>query len=206
MYESLLKYIRNRSQLQISDQEKTLITQKFKFKKIRRKHYFLQEDNVCTHVAFISKGALSMFSTDEKGNENTHSLGVENWWMVDHISFQAGTPSTYNIKAIEDTEVLIITLDDMENLITSVPAIAATIHAMDVAHAAANQNRMHAAYNLSAKERYDELLRTNPAFIDRFPQGMIASYLGIAPATLSRLLTDFNKFLANRNKPANPPG
>jgi CRP-like cAMP-binding protein len=205
MFDSLYKYIKNRSQLQLSEQDKALITDRFKPKKIRKRQYFLQEENVCTHVAFIVKGAMRMFSTDGKGNENVHSLGIENWWMVDHISFQQGVPSAYNIEAIEDTEMLIITHTDMEFLISSVPAIAATIHAMDVAHAAANQKRMHAAYNLSAIERYEELLQNNRTFIDRFPQGMIASYLGISPATLSRLLSEFNKAISERDQSLNSP-
>ena len=202
MFDSLYKYIKNRSQLQLSESDKSLITERFKPKKIRKRQYFLQEETVCTHVAFIVKGAMRMFSTDEKGNENIHSLGIENWWMVDHNSFQQGTPSAYNIEAIEDTEMLIITMDDMEYLIATVPALTATIHAMDVAHAAANQKRMHAAYNLSAIERYEELSKNNPDFIERFPQGMIASYLGISPATLSRLLGEFNRAIADRDNAA----
>src|SRR4051812_5518344 len=132
MFDSLYKYLKTRSQLTLSEQDKSLIKKMFTPKKIRKRQYFLQEGNVCTHVGFVVKGAMRMFSTDEKGNEHIQALGIENWWMVDHISFQQGTPSAYNIEAIEDVELLIITISDMEILIAEIPAVAATIHAMDV--------------------------------------------------------------------------
>src|ERR1700754_4170752 len=51
----------------------------------------------------------------------------------------------------------------------------------------ANTKRMHAAISFNAEERYEDLVRTYPHFLQRFPQNMIASYLGISPETLSRI-------------------
>ncbi len=51
----------------------------------------------------------------------------------------------------------------------------------------ANQKRIHGAISLTAEERYLELLKSHPVFFQRFPQNMIASYLGISAETLSRI-------------------
>jgi CRP/FNR family transcriptional regulator, anaerobic regulatory protein len=51
----------------------------------------------------------------------------------------------------------------------------------------AAQNRIHASISYTAEERYQDLLKTHPGFLQRFPQNMIASYLGITPETLSRV-------------------
>jgi len=51
----------------------------------------------------------------------------------------------------------------------------------------ATQKRIHAAISMTAEERYDELVSTYPQFLQRFPQNMIASYLGLSPETLSRI-------------------
>ncbi len=54
-------------------------------------------------------------------------------------------------------------------------------------YAIANQKRVQAAISYTAEERYEDLVNTYPHFLKRFPQNMIASYLGISPETLSRI-------------------
>ena len=49
------------------------------------------------------------------------------------------------------------------------------------------QRRMTAAISLTADEKYLQLVKTYPHIVQRVPQHMIASYLGISPETLSRL-------------------
>jgi CRP-like cAMP-binding protein len=46
----------------------------------------------------------------------------------------------------------------------------------------------------TAEEKYVQLAESNPKMISRVPQNLIASYLGIAPETLSRI----KKNLASR--------
>jgi CRP-like cAMP-binding protein len=57
----------------------------------------------------------------------------------------------------------------------------------------AAQKRMQSAISASAEERYQELVRDYPHFLQRFPQNMIASYLGLSPETLSRIRKNFLK-------------
>ena len=54
-------------------------------------------------------------------------------------------------------------------------------------HSFALQKRLHSFITLSAEERYFNLEQTNPEFLQRFPQYIIASYLGISRETLSRI-------------------
>ena len=54
-------------------------------------------------------------------------------------------------------------------------------------YAIANQKRVQAAISFTAEERYEDLINNYPHFLRRFPQNMIASYLGISPETLSRI-------------------
>jgi CRP-like cAMP-binding protein len=58
---------------------------------------------------------------------------------------------------------------------------------MDRQSLVASQKRIHAAISMTAEERYDDLLKSYPQFLQRFPQNMIASYLGISAETLSRM-------------------
>jgi CRP-like cAMP-binding protein len=187
MFEPLYHYIEDYSSLTLTDKEKELIKDAYKLKRLRKRQYFLQEGDICKYTGFIIKGAMRMFSVDHKGHEHIVRFGMENWWIGDYESFMMLTPSKYNIEALEDMELLIITSAHQQELSLKVPAVGEMMRTLDRRSNIATQNRVHAAISLTAEERYQNLTDTYPAFIQRFPQSMIASYLGISPETLSRV-------------------
>ena len=187
MYDALFQYIETRSGLRLTEEEQMIIEAKFHHKRLRRKQYFLQEGDVCKQIAFIVKGAARMFSIDEKGHEHIVRFGLETWWLGDHESFNLLTPSRFHIEMLEDTDLLVITTMNAHELRDQVKGFDLTIKAMDKQLAIATQKRIHAAISMTAEERYEDLVNTYPQFLQRFPQNMVASYLGISPETLSRM-------------------
>jgi hypothetical protein len=114
-------------------------------------------------------------------------LYIENWWAVDRESFIMLTPSIYNIDAWEDTDVLFMTHADYLNLAKHIPALLELSRKLDQRNFIATQKRLNASLNFSAEQRYADLVKTRPEFLQRFPQHIIASYLGITKETLSRI-------------------
>ena len=186
MYESLIKYINSFAATPLTESEIELIESTFVPKKIRKRQYFLQEGEVCKYAAFIVKGAMRQYSVDDKGVEHIVRLSIENWWAVDRESFVMLTPSDYNIDAWEDTEALLITKADM-NLLSQIPAITEMMRKLDENHSIAAQRRVNASISFSAEKRYSDFASCYPEFLQRFPQHIIASYLGITKETLSRI-------------------
>jgi CRP-like cAMP-binding protein len=187
MYDTLFQYIETRSGLTLTEEEQLVIEAKFHHKKLRRKQYFLQEGDICKQIAFIVRGAARMFSIDEKGHEHIVRFGLETWWLGDHESYNLLTPSRFHIEMLEDADLLVITTMNAYELRDQVRAFDLTIKAMDKQLAIATQKRIHAAISMTAEERYTDLMNTYPQFLQRFPQNMVASYLGISPETLSRM-------------------
>src|ERR1700742_3973452 len=183
----LFDYIERKSSVTLSEDERNLIISKLKPKKLRKKQYFLQEGNVCKYMGFIVKGATRMFAVDEKGHEHILHFGLEEWWVGDYESFHLRTSSKYYVEALEDIDMILITNEQLHDLAKTVPAIAAMLESLNRGATIANNKRMHAAISLTAEERYEDLARTYPHFFQRFPQNMLASYLGISPETLSRI-------------------
>jgi CRP-like cAMP-binding protein len=187
MHESLIRYINKYSTVPLTDSEVETIKEVFIPKKFRKKQYLLQEGEVCKYAAFIVKGAMRQYSVDDKGVEHIVRLYIENWWAADRESYVMLTPSIYNIDAWEDTDALLLTSADFLGRLSSIPAINEMARKMDEKFAIAAQKRLNSSISLSAEQRYFELMKNYPEFLQRFPQHIIASYLGITKETLSRV-------------------
>ena len=193
MHESLIKYIKNHSATPLTENDVELIEKTFVPKKLRKKQYFLQEGDVCKYIGFIVKGAMRQYSVDDKGVEHMVQLYIENYWANDRESAIMFTPSKYNIDAWEDTELLIVTTADMLEMIGEIPSFGQMTRLMDQRSFFASQQRLNSAISNTAEKRYEEFADSHPQFIQRFPQHIIASYLGITKETLSRIRTQAAK-------------
>lgn len=130
---------------------------------------------------------MRQYSVDEKGTEHIVHLLIENYWANDRESSIMLTPSKYNIDAWEDTELLITTRAEMMDLMEKIPALVQMTRVMDERNAIANQRRLSSTISNTAEKRYEEFAAHHPQFIQRFPQHLIASFLGITKETLSRI-------------------
>jgi CRP-like cAMP-binding protein len=187
MHESLINHINSYTSTPLTDSEEEMIKNTVVPKKIRKRQYLLQEGKVCKYSAFIVKGAMRQYNVDDKGAEHIVRLLIENWFAVDRESFVMLTPSAYNIDAWEDTDVLLITKSDALDLYNKIPVLNEWTRKLDEHHAFAAQKRLSSSISFSAEKRYSDFANTYPEFLQRFPQHMIASYLGITKETLSRI-------------------
>ncbi|UUW08696.1 Crp/Fnr family transcriptional regulator [Flavobacterium plurextorum] len=191
-FEAFFDYIQEISGKLLSEDDKHLLTEHFKPRKLRKRQYFLQEGDVCKYIGFIVKGSAKTFTVDKKGNEQILKLSVENWWLTDFESFYLLTPSRFNIEALEELEILQSTNIEIENFLKHIPAFSAMSNVISQNNTISAQKRMQ-SINYSAEERYEELVKNYPHFLQRFPQNMIASYLGLSSETLSRLKKNASK-------------
>src|SRR5215203_7141605 len=107
--------------VRLTEEEKQLCKAFFQPKKLRKKQYMLQEGDVCKYVAFVEKGMLRSYTIDEKGNEHIMQFAFEGWWISDQLSFLTGEPSIYNIDALEDSELLLLTKQAEEEMMEKIP-------------------------------------------------------------------------------------
>lgn len=185
MFELLLQSIEEK--ISISKEEFDFCKTLFIPKKLRKKQYLLQEGDVCRYTAFVEKGMLRTFTVDEKGNEPILQFSMEGWWIADLYSFLTEEPSMYNIEALEECELLLITKENWEVLLAKVPAFERYFRLLIQNNLIATQRRLMSSLSESAEEKYTKLINNFPGCIQRVPQHMIASYLGITPETLSRI-------------------
>lgn len=171
----------------LSQHDRDTIQTFFIEKRLRKRQYLLQEGDVCKYMAFVAKGLLRTYNIDEKGDEHMSIFGLEGWWLSDFNSFLSGEPALFNIDAIEESELLLISKTDYERMTISVPIMDRYFRILYQNSLVTKERRLMSAITHTAEEKYLLLLQSSPEINDRVPQHLIASYLGIAPETLSRI-------------------
>ena len=130
---------------------------------------------------------LRTFTVDEKGNELILQFSMEGWWAGDLYSFLTEEPSQFHIEAMEECELLLITKSSWDILLNKVPAFERYFRILIQNSLIATQRRLMSSMSESAEEKYTKLINNFPGCLQRIPQHMVASYLGITPETLSRI-------------------
>lgn len=185
MFEFFLKYLQDKISLSLEEVE--MIRSVAIEKKLRRKQYLLQQGEIWKYNAFVSSGLLKSYSISEDGQEHIMSFSPENYWTGDRASLMNGTPSQFNIDAIEDSEVILIEKMNFESLCKNIPQLNNMVNAILQKSFVVSQSRIHTQISLSAEEKYQDFLKKFPKISNRIPQHMIAAYIGITPETLTRL-------------------
>jgi len=164
------------------DQIKAYLTPK----KLRKKQYLLQEGDVCKAIAFVEKGLLREYLVDTAG-EHIVQFALEGWTISDLFSFLTGEPATYNIDALEDAELVLISKSAHEELLRMQPKYETYMRLLITNAYVALQRRLTSIISAPSEEQYTTFTQIYPDIVQRVPQHMIASYLGLTPETLSRV-------------------
>ncbi len=136
---------------------------------------------------FVKKGLLRSYILDHKGKEHVYMFAPEGWIIGDVESYSFETPSELYIDALEDSEIDVLDSKAMGG-IDELPkeALVQQINKL-TRRIAVLQHRVLMLMSAKAADRYKEFLKTYPNIVQRVPQKMIASYLGITPEALSKI-------------------
>jgi CRP-like cAMP-binding protein len=171
----------------LSESDKACFAEHVRYKKLKKKQFLIQEGFLSLHTGYVAKGCLRSYTVHENGSEHIFQFAIEGWWMGDMYSFLTGEPATMNIEALEDSELIVMDLASRERIFEQVPKFERFMRILLEKNYIANQRRVNAMLGQTAEERYRAYINKYPQIVQRVPQHMIASYLGITPETLSRV-------------------
>ena len=141
----------------------------------------------------VKKGLLRSYAIDEKGKEHIFMFAPSGWIIGSIESQVYETPAALYIDAIETSEVEVINLQGIDFLEKFPTAMINGELKRLMRRVVVLQERVIMLMSASAKDRYEAFLQTYPNIVQRVPQKMIASYLGITPEALSKIRGDISR-------------
>ncbi|HTF81192.1 MAG TPA: Crp/Fnr family transcriptional regulator [Cytophagales bacterium] len=176
-----------RSHLPVSDEIVQEIIQHFEIRQIPKHGFFLMEGKVSNEYMFLEQGIMRAYTIDYEGNEVTVNFYTNNQMVFEVASFFTQSISKENIQALTDCQGFVIRFGQLNKLFHSIPEFREFGRAMLVKGFVALKQRTLSLINLTAEERYAELLVHQKELMQHVPLKHIASYLGITDSSLSRI-------------------
>lgn len=177
----------------LSAQQLALVDAFITIKNIKKGDIILRKGEVATKAYFVRIGCLRSYTIDDKGKEHIFMFAPEGWIISDISTQMTDAPSDLFIDALEDSQVEVFD----RRLSELIGAISPQINNMTtekfIKRIAVLQKRIIMLMSATAWERYQHFMETYPSIVQRVPQRMIASYLGITPEALSKLRSDNTK-------------
>lgn len=150
--------------------------------------YLLRNGETCRTDNYIISGALKAFYINSKsGREEILYFGISDWWATDIESFQKQKISRYNIQALEKTNLLQISHQSFNEMLTQIPKLEKYFRIILESYLGSLQKRIIQSSVLDAEQRYCDFIEEYPEIVNKVPQYLIASYLGVSPEFLSRI-------------------
>lgn len=173
--------------ISLTDEEFQVFYNLIEVKMLTKNEFFLEEGQICNYIGFVNHGVLIYFKSMDNGNEITTDFAFEGDWVTVNQSRLNNSPSLISIKAIEDSELLVIKQQDLCDLYIKIPKIERLGRILiEQAYLKIVQQSVDLQV-LTATERYENLLHQFPEIFQRVQLYHIANYLGIAPKSLSRI-------------------
>ncbi|WP_446786633.1 Crp/Fnr family transcriptional regulator [Macellibacteroides fermentans] len=135
----------------------------------------------------MEKGCLRMYFINDKAVEQIVQFAIDGWWISDLKSFNNNTPSDYYIQTVENSRVTLINTDNLDQLLNELPKLERYFRIIMQKGFAAAQLKAKLMYEMSKENFYNHFCSSFPEFVQRVPQYMIASYLGLTPEYVSEL-------------------
>lgn len=181
----LLAYINK--YITLTKDEEAYLDSKMVYRKYQKGQYLVQQGDVCKYECFVVSGCSKTSYIDEQGQEHIIMFSVEDWWTSDMGSFINQTPADFNIQFLENTQLIAISHDIIEDLYSQIPKLERFFRQVVEKAYIASQKRIVRNLSMTAKDRYLYFKEQYPEIEQRIPQYMVASYLGITKEFLSKI-------------------
>lgn len=186
--------------MSLTEKDNSLLENELKYKTFNAGENILLVGSICKNIMFIVNGKARSFFINHEGQDYTWNLNFndthskfENYFLIDYNSFLSQTPTFLTIQALENIEVMVLSYDSIQKITAMSISLEKLAGKMSEKAYQNIHKRAFTLLTLNAKERYLQLLKDEPYLLNKFQHYLIASYLGVAPQSLSRLRKEIIK-------------
>ena len=154
---------------------------------IRQGDLIEKAGEVSKYFIHVKSGCLMSYYTDKEGNDHVMQFSMAGWWTGDLNSFTKKVPSAYTTRALADSEVLLMEVKNLDQLLERFPVFEKYFRILFQNSLITHQNRIAQNISSTAEERYVAFQRKYPSLEQYVPLKYVASYLGITPEFLSKI-------------------
>ncbi|HRG37947.1 MAG TPA: Crp/Fnr family transcriptional regulator [Bacteroidia bacterium] len=187
MFELLKRNIERTTGAPLSENDSQAFSRLVVERSVDKKTILTEEGQICNEVYFLLEGSAFSYISDSKGNKHVLQFALEGFWISDLYSFFSGRNSIYRVETLEPCKMLVLSKENFETACNSVSVFNCFFRVLIQNAYISQQYRLAKLNSEEAEMRYEEFSKLYPHFIQRIPQYLIASYLGIKPQSLSRI-------------------
>ena len=173
--------------ISLTEEEFKNVASKFELITLDKGERLIKVGDTVYHQYYVYDGCLRSYLLDNVGKEHTLQFAVKDWWISDYIAYFSSSSAIMSIECIQKSTVLKVSRKSMEQLYLQIPKIATYNRAKLEKAYVYLQMRVLKKLSTTAKERYISFINTYPNIEQIVKNYHIASYLGIATESLSRI-------------------
>ncbi len=183
------KYLRQfmENNTQLSENEMLEIMEHITVNTYKKGAVLLKQGDVSDKCYFVLKGCVRQYAVGDDGRETTYNFFTEGQSVVLFKSYKQRVPSDYFLACIEESTLIVGSLDSEEKMYGQFPALKNITRIIMEQNFGQAQDDAAMLMGVAPEDRYLRLLEKRPELIKRVPQHQLASYLGITPESFSRI-------------------
>lgn len=172
--------------VQLSHDEWETIKYEFEQHVFQKNEVILEEGNVCRYFYFLEQGLIRFYCNND-GADITMSFAIAPYCFTSKVSFRNQSPANEGIQALDKTIVWKINYQQYKEL-EKINAWNVFMRKLLNEIQEYTEKRMLESKIYTAEKNYENLLQQYPAdLIQKLPLKHLASFLGVAPQSLSRI-------------------
>lgn len=181
----LIKYLSDK--IDVSFEVKEYILSISQQKKIQKGGILISQGDKINFIYFVEDGCLRSYTLDKDGKEHTLQFAIKNWWISDFTAINNNNLSELSVECVQEANIIQISLDDFYQALKRFPELD-KIHKKNLENRISSlEKRILDQLMLTALQRYKEFKKKYSDIEPLIPNYCIASYLGMAKESLSRI-------------------
>ena len=158
----------------------------FSLEQFKREAILLDENSKADRLFFVCKGMLHLYYPHSGDNHTIH-FALEKWWLTDYKSFPNTDNARLLIAAVEDSIVAVIDKKSYDALLLKHPLLAVYFNDIHQRAYGAALLKQKTYATTSKADFYNYFKTTYPTLIQRVPESIFASYMGVSLKTFKKI-------------------